>query len=455
MHTSTARQVPWKAGLALVLGFGLGYGIDKQHGASTAVPTSSDRAEKQSLIPMQRLATTQRFEGAGQLRELMAQVGERATELQEARLKVLISDWAENDPAAAMDYLMTSGTPPEIRDRLMHLVAERFGKADLAGGIAWLEASGVSSSERNYLRSSLFAGAAAADPRAALEVAEALSHPQSREEGMTTVLSEWGKSEPQDVFGWLIEQPPQAFFDEVYRSVMTSYVESGGSEAARVVEALSAGPTKDLLASHYGAALAKQDLSQGYEWVDKLEGSARKEALEAVFQEEITQSPSAALARVTELESLSNSSVERLFTALAEQDPVVVERFLEGESNDFSGQAAQALARVKLADNPAEGQIWVENLPAGRARDQAAHLVVDYLADRDAPGAFSFAEQVLSDDARLMVAEGLLERWAKVDEGAARVALQSSPSFSQRDRDYLLGVIRDSEPLDLVIPRGD
>jgi len=368
----------------------------------------------------------------------------------QSMLRVLVGEWAMDDPEAALAYAARMN-----RDDLIRVGLLQMARSNGVAALGWLQSNVSDVARRRYLQLSVYQGMAGSNPKQALALAENIPQGPERDEALSIVVDEWSKQDIDSVFDWIktAEITPQ--FSSIYTSVMMRYMDENPEAGAALLTAMLPCELKTTLAAQSARALADSDVTGALVWALGLDAGAQKNAVLNIIDvwSSGDQFPEA-LEYV-----LSNPKYEHyneLFEAavinLSYNHEEDLMRAMETMKDADRLVATERLAvALSTTDFPQCDQ-WISSLPIGQQRDVALKNAFDTYCNSDVSQAYYLAETEENEQIRVDLIQRALTVWADVNPEAAEQALQNSTVLSEVQKSRLLEQIKGVTLTDYLLP---
>ncbi|MGJ8634974.1 MAG: hypothetical protein ACSHX7_13740 [Luteolibacter sp.] len=370
----------------------------------------------------------------------------------DALLLVLVSEWAKKDPYAALEY--AKGIPN--RSDLVYEGIRQMAKQDPDGALYWINQNVDTAGQRQYILRAAYKGMAYTDPVGAVTRVEQMSKGAQRNQLLSLTLNEWAKQDIHGAFDWIESAEITPQFKHIYNEVMGNYIEQDPVEAARLVSKMFSGSNKVSFAPQIATKLAEKDVGQALEWLETLDGDAKKYAHLGVMDRWASgENGGEALDYL--LKNSDNPDYEELFSIvavkLARKNPEELVNSFDSMSESDQKIAAHQLASVYSTDNPERGLEWIEGLENGAVKDEALKSTLYSYKNSNVSHAFVLSESISNSALRKKQMREVLKTWISVDQDAAEQALNSSRALSEEEKQALLSQAYASvKPDDYVLP---
>ena len=327
---------------------------------------------------------------------------ERAESLSDPQLRstasqAVLSAWAEEDPRAAWDYVMSQDA--------------RTGQFQLFVAIATRDPQWASAltrqiedpGTRNRAYISLASFWANADPRAALGWANALDDAAARRQILPIILGTMGQQDPGTALDLALAEADASIRQPAVTGILARAVRSDPDAGLALLDRLPDDFPIESVAMILGGALSAADADDVSAYVDRLpEGNARANLLKTLIQIKVNRGADEEALLLLDLlpEGAGRASLYRTF--------------------------AQGWAR----DDPRGVSEWLEQLPTGRERDQAVQGFSWALLESDPEGALLWATGIDEPRRRDGQLRALAQQWLRRDPDAAAAWIGSRGDLS-------------------------
>lgn len=126
--------------------------------------------------------------------------------LQQAALNSIIYPWAQQDPQAVSDWMLSQDNR-ELSFMAAYAVAQNMINSDIDAAMIWLDE--LPEGYAKAVTPTLVASLANNDPQRAADWIQQLDDAQTRAQAERTLASNWARSDPQAAAGWVAEQAPE------------------------------------------------------------------------------------------------------------------------------------------------------------------------------------------------------------------------------------------------------
>lgn len=459
-------RIPIIIGTAFLLGLFLGRTTNK----STQTPRPGISSKKPGKHRPNRTKAVQKTVSLAQistpdLDELIFSINPSSFELlaQQARdssspvmnnamLRVLISEWAKNDPEAALKFSADLN-----RSDLLEIALFETAKARGQDALSLLDRYASKMGDRSYLASAVYRGLATVDPEGAVEMVEQLPQGNEREDALYAVMGEWIRQDVNAVFSWMEtsgELSPQ--LHNIYSTAMSRYILEDPEQAALVIADMEACQLKTELATQSVRHMAETDIDAALNWSLSLDENARKQAL-LTAMDVWASGPNSEEALQYIMDNGEAEGYEALFrstiVSISYNQP---ELLLEQLPNMVEADRIITAERLAIAYSTIDPDKCIEmlnSLPEGNVRDAALQPTMQSYRYTQPDLAFDLSQQFSSSYKRLEEMENTLLEWAKTDYNSALNALNESTALSAEHMETLKQrFLHNSQSNDYVLP---
>lgn len=261
-------------------------------------------------------------------------------------------------------------------------------------------AAGIRShADRADFMKGIVEGMADRDPQAAAQFAlTQLGKGSLQAEALRLSLGKWGAERPRDAYAWAAENLNGPVKEEAIHALVSSWAAKSPEAAARWFEETGS-TSQPLLASLIGGwARTPEAARAAAAWVETLpEGDTRSAGRVLAASEWARQEPAEAAAQYP------NPALE----------------------------LAGVLADIWGTSQPAEAARWIQQLPPGTAREQAAATLATVWAASDIQAAATWTAGLPDPSVRAAAVEHLATTWGAIDPDKAITWLQTQPADLQ------------------------
>lgn len=302
-------------------------------------------------------------------------IGDRVD--REHYLRGVISNWAAQDPNAAIDYLRSRSFATQC-----NLVPHAIGvwaEKDPLGAESWALAQ-QNGEVRDRSVESLYRSWAIDDPEAAAARSLALQDGSARYRALVGVVQEWSANDLGAVEAWASKIPDPGLKDFARMAVADEMASRSPSEAMRwagkhLAEDPQANPSIiSVVASKAGFESPKET----FEWLRSIPPSQE-----------------------------ASSSLAGVATYLAESDPDFAETGFDRLPPEMKEVTAAPVASILGGRDPQAGMRWLEKLPTGNLKDFAASAFAAGWATRDPVAAEAWSNSLPAGSLKDAVLQGL------------------------------------------------
>ncbi len=365
---------------------------------------------------------------------LIARIRAMPPDAREMLMPYAISRWAQMDPKAAGDYLVTL-TDKNGRDRAMRYVMAAFVDQGVDAAKAWATSLPPGYHRTNAVQS-LISSLAKRDPMKALAILQEMPA-ETRGYSLQTVFGTWAQSDAPGAAAKVMEMPKGANRDGAIRSVASNWAQNSPVDAFAWA--------KDMQEKSQQTAAMQTVISQ-WAAVDSAgartaalalpTGELRNNAVSTLISQIAGRSPDEAKALLEELPegNARSAGVSALVNALAYTDPKAAAELVTQMPGDRrKGDAVSNVAMRFARSDTASALAWAETL-GGDQRNSAFSGIAYTWTQQDPKAAFDYyaKHEIMSADG-FMVNQAL-RNWAQSDSTEALAWARTLPDGKLKDR---------------------
>ncbi len=341
----------------------------------------------------------------------------------------VIAKWIAKEPAAAVDWALAQNHDPE-RSHLSPLHNAAWNVAGIPGAAT-----------------------------AFLDVVQAREDIPHRGRIINSVLGRLSRDDPDAALAWLEKLPDAAVRSDHIENALHNLTEKPEAFLA-LARRLPESPARDQKIAQHLSAWSERDPDAAFAWLEQAHdpaiGAASRLIEAALIGQLAATDPAAAQARWQSLpdDSRVPAVAAEIAARWAKNDPASATRWLAenlpampaspSASEPFN--KLQQISEAWARRDPAAFLAWAEAIPAGHAREYAAHaisgLYVNYAyQNEDPPPRAAFAEHLLGirDDAlRERALRSHLHQWLRSDARSARAWMEARDALSPEAEAALL-----------------
>jgi hypothetical protein len=266
----------------------------------------------------------------------------------------------------------------------------------------------------------------AADLPKAVARAQALSREVNQPQAMQVLVGRWAETDPEGALAVVTKSKEPFTGQQLVAAVFSALAERDPADAlARAKQLPAAGPSS-MMQMSFG--------SFGRQWSRITGPSLQSEAVEAVLTQWAATDPAKALEASQKLPAQAgNSAIPQIFTQWATRDlESATQAALDLPNDDDRANALAAVMDGAKQDLDAERSI-VEQIPAGRLRQQAEQGYVSNLAGSDPEAAADYVAQLPNDQTKTNLIQNVASQWAMKDAEAALDWVEKLPLAHQQN----------------------
>ena len=365
---------------------------------------------------------------------LIARIRSMPPDVREMLMPYAISRWAQMDPKAAGDYLV-SLADKNGRDRAMRYVMAAFVDQGVDAAKAWATSLPPGYHRTNAVQS-LISSLAKRDPLKALAIMQEMPA-ETRNYSYQTVFGAWAQTDAQGAAAKVMELPKGANRDGAIRSVASNWAQNspvdafawakGMQEKSQQTQAMQTVITQWASLDPQGARAAAIELPAG---------DMRNNAVNTLISQMAGRNLDEAKALLGELpEGGARSSGESmLVNALSYSDPkAAAELVAQLPSDRKKGNEVTNVAGRFARSDTASAIAWAESLPAETRNSAFAGIAYSW-SQQDPKAAFDYyAKHELMNEGGFMVNQAL-RNWAQGDSTEALAWARTLPDGKLKDR---------------------
>lgn len=266
----------------------------------------------------------------------------------------------------------------------------------------------------------------------------------TRTQARLPIVEDWARRSPALAAAWCQQLPPSADQKRLKELISNRWASSDPEAALRFApsaeaihqlalhsperaesEALRLPPGDDRSQAIGITTLTKleQDPRSVTGWIEKLEGDDRAVALSAILPQLTESDPAAVASYIEKLPATERSLLTgRNFAVVwANRDPAAAASWSAALPLDSAlrSRAIAGVTEIWAGGDPVQAAAWISRLPSDRAREVAATVYVDNVADANPVAAAAMVPQ-LGADAHNAAIMKIGRFWLKSDAEAAR-----------------------------------
>ena len=325
----------------------------------------------------------------------------------------MIQQWANKDFHSAKQWLTTQDNPHILERGLSNLLSIWAQKAP-GEAAAFLQNSSVKNHDNHH--STLARVWATKDPDAALQWAQNLEEPGSR----------------------------QAATNQVYQQIASS----DPDRAISLLPGINDESNHNSLLGSIASNLAVQNFDRSKEWISTLPQEQRFQAASSMLSSISRSQPNDAAVLLDQLSAEAsgdsdllgkvNGYANDIANSWGQHDPESAARWAQQITDeDTQFKAVSGVAR-SWVNNDAEGAAdWINELPPGKSRDEATGILVNHVEGIDPESAFEWAQTITDDDGRYQSLNGVFNEWHQQNPEAAMEAIDAA-NITANQREHFL-----------------
>jgi len=417
---------------ALVIGITLGWmSITQDSGSNEVISTkgtgtqSLTKNDSSKLLPQLSLKEIKE--------KTFLEASRPENERDEALLSLLFNEWIQYSPIEALSFAQENKRVDWLMEGL-----RLAGKEHADDAFTWINTEISNLNLQRGLEAAVFSGIAQEDPRGALTRLDTYQEGPRKNQLLSTVLSEWTKSEPDSVFNWFEKQEPSTFLFNAYQEVMYNYIGQFPKESSVLVAAMNGHSLQANFAHQAAQLLAKEDPQSALLWAKDLDGDAKKRAMRGIIEEwGVSSDTQGALDYVRGLPEGENN--KQLFDVAVQRMAYADHEALKKQMNTFDEDqkkvAISSLAQIYSRYDPDMTATWIETLPEGAVRNSARDLAI---RSANNPQAALMLSDTITDSAqRQEKIKEILQVMGQYDPDGAAEVLDGLANVSAEQKEEL------------------
>jgi hypothetical protein len=277
---------------------------------------------------------------------------------------MLISEWAEGDPAAAIAWIHSlPSTATTERDADMQSVLQTWATSD---PVAAANFALTMPDDPNFraMVDSIVQNWSAVDPQAAWAWVQTLPPGSPQQNAERTVLTNLAKVDPHTAFSAVMDMPDDGsgIRTKIFNNVLVAWSAQDPAAAAAVIDNVPAGPTQKSAYGIVAYAWIQQDPAAAAQWINSLPASTpRDNAMKSLVAFEGKTDPADAFQSALTLQTpdIRATALNSLVQNWAKSDPAATAAAIR--SANISDDERSSLYAMVSKANPAWAQA---NTPA-------------------------------------------------------------------------------------------
>jgi hypothetical protein len=252
------------------------------------------------------------------------------------------------------------------------------------------------------------------DPQAAIRAIESLQSRSEREQLLQHAVHAWAEKNAREAVEWVLERPPSFQRSELLMGALNSLVTKEPSTAMTMMDRLSTAERQQMLPMLV-MSWASVDPHSAAEWAEKQDDpQVRNQALMMVASALAERDPDEALRWAARVSGEQNQEIlGYVLQQIAQNDPERASRMVGqmSEGPQREGTIA-AIAQIWARWEPQEALAWVSRQPKSDATADTYSVIYGQWATYDAGAAVSQLSFMLDTDNRNAAIRGILENAA-------------------------------------------
>ncbi len=366
---------------------------------------------------------------------LIARIRTMPPDAREVLMPYAISRWAQMDPRAAGNYLVTL-TDKNGRDKAMRYVMAAFVDQNVDAAKEWATSLAPGYHRTNAVNS-LVNSLAKRDPLRALSILQELPSENRGVYSYQNVFGAWAQTDAQSAAAKAMDLPKGANRDGAIRAVASNWAQNSPADAfawARDISEKSQQSQAMQMVISQWASLDAQGARTAALALPA--GDLRNNAVATLIGQIAGRNPDDAKALLEELPegSARSNGASALVNALANTDPkAAAELVTQFPTDRKKGDAVTNVAMRYARSDTTAALAWAEALPGGTRNSAFAGIAYAW-TQQDPKAAFDyFAKHELMNTDGYMVNQAL-RNWSQSDSTEALAWARSLPEGKLKDR---------------------
>jgi hypothetical protein len=334
-------------------------------------------------------------------------------------LQMVWSAWADADPVACANEI---GENPETkhRENLFAAAAAAWSKKDTFSALKWAE-SLPDEKSRSAARRSLILDYHELGPEKARQFLSAVDSEPVRAEYAAKIADQIAEEDVQSAFTWA-RSLPEGIRSKALEPVFKAWTASDPASASRQIAEMPESKERSELMRQAVEQWSQGDARAAFAFVQQLPaGESRDEAIAAAINSIRDDRPQKALEWYGTIVDprVKAEAATGLMRALIKTDPATALRLAAEIPATAQPDAYKDLVRQWAFDQAKEAGEWINNLPAGKARDAAAEAYVSVIDGSDPARATEWAYSIDDPVSRMESVFNAFGRWIEKDRAGA------------------------------------
>lgn len=360
--------------------------------------------------------------------ELMTATAGVSADLTRLRLlSILLSRFAELDPALALEYLQSSSLATDNL-QLLNVLFSGWARTDLNAALRAVHQ--LSDQESIQMAGDAILQAHKEHgEELAQDILTRLPDQYSTESYRFTALSQRAGEDPLKAFeeALLIEDRWQRIF--AVQTVLEKWAQSDILAAANQLNNLQDAELKNNVQDAIMRQFAKQDAAAALEWIEgNATGELGNNMLQTALGQIIQDNPEQAMAYLEKLpaERRDPNMLHNIASTWASTDPEAAVAWVSKQEPAHAAFILQFIAQDWAMQDPDAAGQYIEKLPEEARQSWIASVASGY-AQRDPAAALSWLQQYNSEPGHSAALDSVLSEWAQSDPQAVLAYVERQP----------------------------
>jgi hypothetical protein len=329
-----------------------------------------------------------------------------------------LSAWGGVDPMAAMQAAL-SVDDAEVRSLSVGEIARNWAGSDFPAALSF-----VTSLTDPGTRAKALAGMASSDGARKPELFSALLEfgPVGDHSQAHYLLKQWAAEDPVAAAAAIQQLPAGRAFEQAAGEFARGWLAANNSQPSEVIkwaESLPSGAARAAAARAVFEELGRKDASLAAGFIAAMNPVLQNDASEGLANSWGDAEPSRAAAWAASLSAeVKESILPGIISQWARRTPEQAAEF--ARLHDNTGHLVSAVAQEWMPYSPEKAGYWVDNLPAGDARDNGLSTVGRIVLNEDPAAAVLWLSRMSSAERREEELLSVCSQWLESDPAAAK-----------------------------------
>lgn len=359
-------------------------------------------------------------------------------EEREQALQTIMHTWINQDIDGAVEFI-SQVEDVETKNNILESAMWALARSDPEKAMEVAQ-SQMSGQAQDRAVSNVIRQIAREDPVKAAELASDLPYGRVYSNSVQAVANEWGDREPMAALQWAETLTAGEEKEDAMNSILRSFADKEPEEAKVYLTQMPEGENRSKMAGYIADKMARNEPREALVWAKSLSADLAGDATQTAISTWASKDPRAVVdyLQTTGGTKELNASAGTIAYNWARRDLETAADWSLGLEGDAQEEAVERVSREWLDHNTEEASIWIANLDAGPARDQAVQNLVSKVYRSDPEAAFAWAKTIsdernryysaqraireLSEDGKADQARSLIEKSELSDEEKEKLA---------------------------------